>query len=196
MIERKKRLMMMQKSGGLPAEYQQIEYLQSSGTQYINTNYICSVNPLIKTRMKIDSQSDRDIFGFINNVYPSFIVDCGSTRWYNRFGLTGYSVVIYEHGFTAHDWEFGQTFKADGDIIQTYSTDIDWSLNKQHMYLFSGRNISGGMTIYDCKLYDGGSLVRNFIPCIRKSDNKPGMYDTVSKTFYTNAGTGEFIIPT
>ena len=33
-----------------------------------------------------------------------------------------------------------------------------------------------------------------FIPCYRKSDSEPGMYDLVSKMFFTNAGTGEFLV--
>lgn len=37
-------------------------------------------------------------------------------------------------------------------------------------------------------------VARNFIPCYRKSDMKPGMYDTVTGTFYTNQGSGEFIL--
>ena len=32
----------------------------------------------------------------------------------------------------------------------------------------------------------------NLIPALRNSDGVPGMFDTVSKTFYTNVGTGTF----
>lgn len=32
----------------------------------------------------------------------------------------------------------------------------------------------------------------NGIPCYRKADNVIGMYDTISKQFFTNAGTGTF----
>jgi hypothetical protein len=38
-----------------------------------------------------------------------------------------------------------------------------------------------------------GVLVRNFIPCYRKSDNVIGMYDVINDAFYTNSGTGTFI---
>jgi hypothetical protein len=34
----------------------------------------------------------------------------------------------------------------------------------------------------------------HLIPCYRKADNVAGMYDLFSGEFYTNAGTGEFII--
>ena len=50
------------------------------------------------------------------------------------------------------------------------------------------------MELYNFKMYDNDALVRNFIPCYRKSDNAAGLYDTVNNVFYTNAGTGKFII--
>lgn len=47
--------------------------------------------------------------------------------------------------------------------------------------------------IHECKLYSNDVLIRDFIPVKRNLDNKVGMYDTVTKTFYANAGTGSFI---
>lgn len=43
--------------------------------------------------------------------------------------------------------------------------------------------------IYNCN----NELVRKFIPCVRNEDNKIGMYDYITKNFYTNQGTGEFL---
>ena len=36
-------------------------------------------------------------------------------------------------------------------------------------------------------------MIREFIPSLRVSDNKPGLYDTVNNEFYVNQGTGEFL---
>ena len=48
--------------------------------------------------------------------------------------------------------------------------------------------------LYSCKIYNSYNiLVRNFIPCYRKSDNVIGLYDTYTQTFYVNNGTGTFI---
>ena len=44
--------------------------------------------------------------------------------------------------------------------------------------------------IYYFKLYDGNNLVLDLVPCYKKIDNKQGMYDMVSGTFYE--GTGQF----
>ena len=49
------------------------------------------------------------------------------------------------------------------------------------------------LTIYSWKFYQDDILIRDFIPCYRKSDNVIGMYDTVNGIFYTNKGTGTFL---
>jgi hypothetical protein len=50
----------------------------------------------------------------------------------------------------------------------------------------------GSCKIYSCALYNSDVLVRNFIPVKRKSDNVLGLFDSVNKVFYTNAGSGTF----
>ena len=46
---------------------------------------------------------------------------------------------------------------------------------------------------YSFKITQDNTLVRNFIPARRNSDNVVGMWDTVSQTFFTNSGTGTFV---
>ena len=50
------------------------------------------------------------------------------------------------------------------------------------------------MKLYQFVAESNGIPIANFIPCYRKSDFKPGMYDLISKTFFINAGSGEFVI--
>ena len=49
---------------------------------------------------------------------------------------------------------------------------------------------------YYARIYDGNKLIRNYIPCYRKSDNKVGFYDTVNCTFNPSQGDAEFTLPT
>jgi len=47
------------------------------------------------------------------------------------------------------------------------------------------------LAIYSCQIYDGDTLVRDFVPARRASDNAVGLYDKTpgaSKVFYTNDG--------
>lgn len=69
-------------------------------------------------------------------------------------------------------------------------------------YLFA-RHGNNGVQTYDglgTKIYfhreylEDGTIQMNLIPCYRKSDDEPGMYDTVTNTFFTNQGTGEFTV--
>ena len=46
--------------------------------------------------------------------------------------------------------------------------------------------------LYACKIWDNDVLVRDFIPCYRKSDNVIWVFDKVENKFYTNAWSGTF----
>ena len=66
------------------------------------------------------------------------------------------------------------------------------------MYIF-GLNYNGTVQyftkckLYSMKLYEDSIIVRDFIPCYRKSDGEIGLYDLVNNVFYTNKGTGTFL---
>ena len=42
--------------------------------------------------------------------------------------------------------------------------------------------------IYKLSGYDEGRKIIHLVPCYRKQDNKPGVYDIVTKQFLTNGG--------
>jgi hypothetical protein len=45
--------------------------------------------------------------------------------------------------------------------------------------------------LYSCQIYDGNTLVRDFIP-VKTTTNIYGLWDKINKVFYKNAGTGTF----
>jgi hypothetical protein len=49
--------------------------------------------------------------------------------------------------------------------------------------------------LYDFKWYENNEIAMDLVPCIRKVDNKAGLYDIIGNRFYGNAGTGNFITP-
>ena len=65
------------------------------------------------------------------------------------------------------------------------------------MYIF-GTNAStvtlGSLKVYRCTFYSDRNMTHDFIPCYRKLDNEPGMYDIINDKFYANAGTGRFLV--
>ena len=70
--------------------------------------------------------------------------------------------------------------------------------NPYPLFLFASNDrgtvvILSALVVYGCKIFDDGVLARNFIPAKRRADDVCGLWDTVTKTFFTNAGTGAFV---
>lgn len=66
------------------------------------------------------------------------------------------------------------------------------------MFLFArndgngSKGDAGRTRIYSAAIFENGIMVRNYVPCKRMRDNVFGMYDKITKSFYTNSGSGTF----
>lgn len=196
------------RSQRLPREYQQVKYIESSGTQYINTNYIPKVN-------NVNLELDIAWVGNTLGAFETFMGFMKSTTENNpRIGLHKYSSklmfganstttseiapvknerFIYRGDFTSG----AQKLYKNGTQIASNSTTYNFSTNTCPVYIFA-RYCPNSMNystirVYRAKIYEGTTLKMDFIPCYRKSDNVIGLYDLVNGTFYTNAGSGTFI---
>lgn len=56
--------------------------------------------------------------------------------------------------------------------------------------IFAAGTDAVDIDLYDCQMYDGDTLIRNFIPDYQ--NEQFGLFDTVTKQFYGNIGEGEF----
>lgn len=186
----------------LPSEYQQVEYIESSGSQYINTQYYANQ----KTKIIADYYIQPNAEGFIFGAR----VDSGDANQFclyykqdeNRYAyrFNGLSVInIYGTvGVKTHaELSTNKYLINNGTIIQD---DIQYTgtfLGTLPLYILA-QNQGGTATLvsniklYSFKILEDNELIRNMIPCYRISDNVIGMYDTVNNVFYTNAGTGVF----
>lgn len=179
----------------LPDDYMLVEYIESTGTQYINTGVLPNQN----TGFDI-SFSDPD-----GNINSGTMM--GSKNLENGFVLTTYT----------NDDSLNGTFiygKEIDDAQNNFDEDVHISLkNKVYNELFplktqqfainvpivlfalNDNNIVKehiGIQLYGLKFYDGNDLIRDFVPCYRKKDGTVGLYDLANAKFYTNNGTGEF----
>jgi len=71
-----------------------------------------------------------------------------------------------------------------------YCSETRGTTNNTTIKLFGNNNIKFRM--YSFKIYDNGTLIRDMIP-VKDSDGVVCMYDKVSKQYFYNAGTGNFI---
>ena len=72
----------------------------------------------------------------------------------------------------------------------TFDENMNGAIISSNIYLLGGYGqVSGKVWLF--KIWDNGTLVRDFIPARRLSDNKVGMYDKVGKNFYISARDSE-----
>ena len=191
----------------LPREYQQVEYLQFNGNQWIVTNVQNADNQVINFKFSIDSRSRYNrLYGVrINNViYTTFIVlsQTDTRGIYYSKNNTAAALAGRQPNFlpnTVYDVTVnaGTTINVNGvDYVNqgTYGGAsvsgyyyIGNQQNNEDPDLFQGK-------LYNFSITQSGDIIIELIPCYRKSDNVAGMYDKVSKTFFTNAGTGSFAV--
>ena len=180
----------------LPAGYTQVEYLKSTGTQYINvglkpnqdTRIVLDVNsPLVSGPVWLfgaRTAADSKTYNFLcqGSKYRSDYNDNSSTSLTinpsGRFEIDKDKNITKINGSTASTVPYG-TFQCE-----------------YNLFLFNNNNAGAAgagasISIYSCKIYDNGTLVRNFVPA-RNSSGTLGLYDAVNGIFYTNQGSGTF----
>lgn len=194
--------------GKLPSEYQQVEYIENTGIQSIDTGVIPNNNTGVDiTYQALNISSSQYILGVRDDTI-NFAVNGSLSRtdWDVRFdGVAIYSdinrttdkirtqISMLDKKWTITNITTGESKTINiGD--RTITTTIPMHLfayNKTIEYAYSVIHTS--LRVFACKIYDGEILVRDFIPCYRKSDNEIGMYDLVNNAFHTNIGTGTFL---
>lgn len=186
-------------SGGgvLPSGYTPIEYIATGNVAgpYIDTGVLCTNTAYFSLDMQYTGTPDNNTWAFgayepykdtILGIYPAntlrFLV--GGT------GKTDIGLDSNRHLYEA---------KQDGVYIDGISVgSVNWS-NLPANLNYCIFNISGQnsrtkyLKVYSCKIWNDTTLVRDFVPAKRNSDDVLGMYDLVNDVFYTNSGTGSFI---
>ncbi|MBO7508972.1 MAG: hypothetical protein J6T57_01705 [Alphaproteobacteria bacterium] len=188
----------------LPAAYTQLEYLESTGTQYIDTGIPATQNTGVSVKYAFTALTRQTyIFGSYSPHYYLGINSAGA----NMIGSYGPSGGNTVGGIPISDVVIGQpyvynlNYNNSGvsefvDIQTRQLPQITFSAAANNpIKLFCGDTNTriSHSRIYYMKITNGSSLVRNFIPARRNSDGVLGMYDTISRTFFTNDGTGNFI---
>lgn len=167
---------------GLPIGYILLEYIESTGTQYIDTgltvNKIDSyemiliahlanndnwagANGYLQFQAKIGNNKKSKInIKYINKIETIFVDDqqVSSTDWSTSYNGTNVKLGLFKLGDVNNTW-YSQTGQ-------------------------SGK-------LYSCKILNNNNLIRNFVPC-KNSSGTLGLYDAVNNVFYTNVGTGTF----
>ena len=95
---------------------------------------------------------------------------------------------------SVHTFELyaNDVLKRDGIVIGTSITDGGKTSGKGICIFGDTHDLS---EIYSFKIYEGDTLVRNYVPCVRESDSMAGFYDTVEGQFWGNANLTSRSVP-
>ena len=190
----------------LPYEYQEVEYIESTGTQYIDTGVVPSNKTQVDIEFEISSTSEADaaLFGARDGVgsSSSFVI------WANNHGGNTNSTFAYSTYSSrknllldtkyACKYSWAGMFVNGEQIGNPPSSDITFTCQSVALLLgvrtgttLDNRRFIG--KVYSAKIFDNVTLLRHFIPCYRKSDGEIGLYDLVNNVFYVNQGTGTLL---
>ncbi len=180
----------------LPTGYTALEYIESTGTQYINTN--TWINKSDNARMDMVAQFSTNDNGWVGaNAFMQLYV---SGYYSVKQGGTTQLLTGNKDNIVINYENYRETLYVNNQLGNTTS----WgglNQNKSVCMIFALGGYNGSVTqglsivrgkIYKFALNINNVLVRSMIPARRNSDSKLGMYDTVSNTFFTNQGAGEF----
>ena len=186
------------------AWYQKVEYIQSSWTQYIDTwlfsnaidtveatfvytslpNVVSTVSWVREWDLAFSSIRIADT----NYIEPYF----DSTALNSNVRLVAWTKYKVKCYYVNYD----QKIRVDDVLKNSMSRPLTY-YNTRTLYLFAFHDKTsptywGAFRMFGCKLYKNNSLVRNFYPVYRKSDNVIWLLDTVNKVFYTNQWSWSF----
>lgn len=186
--------------------YTEVEYLESTGTQYIDTGLVGNTDTKAELALMISAQATGNIgvFGSRGNSANSNLLAVGygaSGALAVDFNNSSYSLYRASITYTLNTKYICYTSKEkrlikdeNGLVLAQNTTLCNDTMSTSNLLLFAetGVALKQQGKIYYAKIWDNENLVRDFIPVLDK-DKVPCMYDKVSNEFFYNQGTGEFL---
>ena len=203
---------------GVPSGYTRLDYIEGGQNlnAYINLGF--PATPTMQTLLTASIGMNGDgvtqygqqiIFGasnakFFANAKP-YAIDRHPNATYIPNGDYGSNISALENIPSLNTiYQFKINYPTVGiigfdDITKTGFTNVT-SVSQQNLYLFgynAGGTYSTDFSVLEMKLYaltmwDNNQIIHNYIPA-KNPSNVIGIYDTVTGTFLTNAGSGAFV---
>ena len=198
----------------LPPKYQRVEYITGSLRSYFDTGVAGNDNTL-KIDLIYKAENMSAYAPIVGNYDGNRNKNCwclrqndnvkqisflsNSSSFATNIGIMQFDVdTLLGKKVQAH-FEYGELVCIVNGIEYSH-TIREYSATTSEANIFVGNypaTVSYGTShsFYSLRITKQGKLIRNYIPCYRKSDNKAGMYDLVNHTFNPSTGAADFIIP-
>lgn len=201
----------------LPAEYAELEYVESTGVQYVDTGYVPTGRDVVEadfafrdvktTQQRVFGTSSWDA-GFLTCTF--YVNGSGFYAWAYKDGVGNWTSTGVELSgdrrrllLDGVDNRISLVDAASGDTL--YSESIGTTRSKSaalpllllaNCYNDMGKKSQehGRLRLYSCAISDSTrQKARDFVPCRRLSDAAIGLYDMVTQTFFGDAAGGGFV---
>lgn len=172
----------------LPSGYTELDYVHADNGAYLNTGYTPNANTSFEYKISLEALKASGHVASAVNYYAFGIRTSGYLV--NRCGAEKSGSISYTVGTpieVSMYMDNSDDIIIDGDVINTCAAG---SSNPGVLSLFtynSQTNYYVNSKLYYMRIYENGVLVKEYIPCMRDSDNKIGLYETVSGAFASSS---------
>lgn len=187
----------------LPAGYTMLSYIESTGTQFINTGVAYGLDKQVEIRFGATT-STFSRFGFViggGGNFQGLVTRNSSNSYYASLNSSSTGAVVFSISDSIFNWTFNTSEHKvlKNGVAQRTLTPIDPYTASGNIGILgnpqaANYNNVGIGRIYRAVVKDNQTNKALFkgIPAMRDSDSAVGMYDLISDTFLTNAGSGDF----
>ena len=183
----------------VPSGYTIVDYIESSGTQYIDTGYVANANTKIEIKCSQVKSAGGVVFGSRETASPTDLAYALGT---NAGKVCFYYNTLNALNSTITTGEFADCRIRSSKVSFNFNQYTNLTINQfpsGNLYLFA-INRGEGQTITDYSrskirsfiIYENDKILHYYVACYRNSDNVGGMYDFITNEFKTNDGTGSF----
>lgn len=175
----------------LPSHLIRCEYLESTGTQYIDLGYPLGYNNKVECEVYAVNALNSYIFGNIisgNNSYTLSMTQNArfgkASNSDNRWNDKKQHCIMDKNGLIVDDVLFNYNmtpidFTTNGNILL-------FACDASNRLYYKGK-------IYSFQIYENDVLIHDYIPCYNTENYRPCMYDVTTGIELYNVGTSEFI---
>lgn len=198
-MSRRRFLVSNQTISPLPSGYVLLDYIESTGEQYIELDLPITKDTVCRIKFNLSEYTGNCIMGSSGNFRFFNANNSAYLDWARGLGgnrLNGGHI----NNNTTYDIEFGDWYVKNLDtgdyIIQgtAWGDTVRYVSNKINLMYVPNQNPSKKAKgkFYLSQVIEKRELVCNLLPCIDPS-GAVGMYDLVGQKFYGNAGAGTFV---
>ena len=196
------------KAGGLPKEYQRINYIRAETTAYIDS--------LIKVDNTFEINFKCKFINLPSNPYTenailsNWLERINYWNFFIRGGSNYFDLYIKAHNnleVAEINKDYNISIKQNDNNFNVIINDNIYNLNMSGSLLenpttvkffvrgdVNQQNATTGNCLGNIVIKnEQNKIVGNFIPCKRKKDNVIGMYDTITEKFFTKSGSGNLM---